>query len=168
MPNRPHGRARTTPGSAPSAICDRCGFLYNLDDLVFQYDFQGGSTPQKLNILVCTRTCLDALNYNNMLLILPPDPPPTFNARPEFFDVDETSWLTTQDEDIIDTQDGENLITSLPNPASTAVVGENSIVEEAAWTITTEDGDQIVTEAGDGNPLNINPNPGTINDSDGS
>lgn len=120
MPNRPHGRASTAPGSSPSAICDRCGFLYNLDDLNWQYDFQGGSTPQRLNLLVCKRTCTDLLNYNQMLLILPPDPSPQFNIRPEFFDVDNTNWLTTQAESILTTQSGVDLIQSIPNPASNA------------------------------------------------
>lgn len=121
MPNRPHGRAGAqVPGKGALGICDRCGFLYYLNDLVWQYDYQGGSTPQNLRLLVCTRTCRDELNHNNQLLIIPPDPPPIFNARPEFYDVDETNWLTTQDEDILTTQSGVELIQSIPNPASEA------------------------------------------------
>ncbi len=120
MPNRPHGRAKLDPALGPWAVCDRCGLWYSQSDLTWQYDFQGGSTPQRLNILVCRRTCLDDYNYNNMLLILPPDPPPQANIRPEFFAVDEDNWLTTQEEEIITTQSGDEIITNLPNPDDTA------------------------------------------------
>ena len=121
MPNRPHGRAGAqVPGKGPLAICDRCGFLYYQQDLVWQYDYLGGAVPQSLGVLVCRRTCLDELNHANQLLIIPPDPPPIFNARPEFYDVDETNWLTTEDEDIITTQSDSELITSIPDPASAA------------------------------------------------
>lgn len=120
MAYRPHGRAKVNPALGPWKCCDRCGLWYSSSDLVFQYDFRGGSVPQNTGWLVCTRTCLDALNYNNMLLIIPPDPPPQFDLRPEAFDVDSTNWLTTQDGDIIDTQSGENLITSIPDPSSNA------------------------------------------------
>lgn len=75
--------------------------------------------PQSLGLLVCV-PCLDDLNFQQKLLILPPDPQPFFNTRPENYAVDETNWLTTEDGDIIDTQDGEDFITSLPNPAYAA------------------------------------------------
>lgn len=120
MPYRPHGRARVNPALGPWACCDRCQMWYSMADLTWQYDFRGGSTPQQLNLLVCRRTCLDELNYNNMLLILPPDPPPQGVIRPEFFDVDESNWLTTQDESILTTQSAVDLIQSIPNPASSA------------------------------------------------
>ncbi len=129
-----------------------------MNRMQFQYDFVGGPTPQNLGILVCP-TCLDDLNYQNMLFILPPDPAPTFNTRPEPYAVDETDWLTTQSGDIIDTQDGAQFITQIPNPADTPVAGADTAVEEAAVNITTEGGLEIVTEEGDGNPLNIQPNP---------
>lgn len=124
----------------------------------FQYDFVGGATPQNLGLLVCP-TCLDDLQYQNMLLILPPDPAPIWNTRPEPYAVDETNWLTTQDGDIITTQDGDPFITTIPNPADTPVVGEDPVAQEAAVFITTESGEIIVTEEGEGNPFNISPNP---------
>src|SRR5262245_34297316 len=123
MPHRPHGRAQVNPYNPSSfAICDRCGFLYNIDDLEWQYDYQGGQTPVNLRLLVCRRTCLDDLNYNNKLLILPPDPMPTFNARPEPYAVDETNWLTTTEDDdiIVTTTTDDPLITSIPNPDTSA------------------------------------------------
>ena len=62
---------------------------YNLPDLVWQYDYVGGSTPINKRLLVCTRTCLDELNFQFALQILPPDPPPLYNVRPEPFTLDE-------------------------------------------------------------------------------
>lgn len=85
----------------------------------FQYDFLGGSVPQSLGLLVCP-TCLDDLSWQQKLLILPPDPPPFFNTRPEPYVVDETDWLTTQDDDIITTQSSELLTPTVPNPADAA------------------------------------------------
>lgn len=92
-----HGRATVDPNNPHAfAVCDRCGFWYNLKDLVWQYDYVGGSTPINLRILVCTRTCLDQINYQFALQILPPDPPPLYNVRPEFFALDEDNDLATQ------------------------------------------------------------------------
>lgn len=129
-----------------------------MNRMAFQYDYLGGSVPQNLGLLVC-ETCTDALNFQQKLLILPPDPAPIFNTRPEPYAVDETNWLTTEDGDIIDTQDGEQFIQSIPNPAPPTVADSTPEVDEAAVNITTEDGTEIVTEQGDGNPLNIDPNP---------
>ncbi len=108
------------PAQGPWAVCDRCGLWYSHADLTWQYDFRGGSVPQARNLLVCRRTCLDDLNYNNMLLILPPDPPPQFNIRPEFFEVDEANWLRTESDDVITTQTGVYIETSIPNPQDNA------------------------------------------------
>ena len=60
---------------------------------------------------------------------------------------------------IIDTEIGTDFITSIPNPSDTAVQNENPVVAEAATNMTTEDGLEIVTESGDGNPMNYEPNP---------
>ncbi len=81
----------------------------------FQYDFMGGSVPQSLGILVCQR-CLDDLNWQQKLLILPPDPMPIFNTRPESYVVDETNWLTTQDGSIFQTQSADTYVTPV-NPS---------------------------------------------------
>lgn len=40
------------------------------------------------------------------------------NTRPETYFVDEMNFLTTQDDDIIETQSGDDFITSIPDPAS--------------------------------------------------
>lgn len=124
----------------------------------FQYDYNGGYQPVNTGYLVCPR-CMDDWNMQRRLLVIPPDPPPLMNTRPENYSIDETNFLTTESGDIIDTQSGEPFIQSLPNPGDTAVAGTSPEVEEAAVNITTEDGDEIVTEQGEGNPLNIEPNP---------
>jgi len=124
---RYHGRAEVNPDNPHAfGVCDRCGFWYNLKDLVWQYEYEGGSTPINKHILVCTRTCLDNLNFQFALQILPPDPPPLYNTRPETFSLDEDSYLATQGTpgtnpvftgDQITTQSGDNITTApLPDP----------------------------------------------------
>lgn len=99
--------------------CDKCGFITQLSKMVWQYDYRGSSIPQNTFILTCGRpTCLDLLNPQDAPFILPPDPLPIFNARPEPYVVDETNWLTTDDGSILATEDGDLFITSNPNPAT--------------------------------------------------
>lgn len=117
----------------------------------FQYDFMGGSSPQSLGLLVCGK-CLDDMNWQQKLLILPPDPRPIFNTRPEPYIVDETSWMTTQDGDIITSETNETFITPIPNPNST-----EGVADQAAVDFETEGGDVIITE--DGVPFDYEPNP---------
>lgn len=71
---RPHGRARTN-AMAPRAhaICQRCGFEYNLTDLQFQWDWQQGPRLRNLMIQVCP-SCLDEPQQSGRTIILPPDP----------------------------------------------------------------------------------------------
>ncbi len=82
--------------------CDRCGLLDSQSRMQFQYDFLGGSVPQNTGFLVCPR-CVDGLNFQRMLLIIPPDPPAIFNTRPEIYSVDETNFMVTEDDDILTT-----------------------------------------------------------------
>lgn len=79
---RPHGRARVD-ANHPSAfaVCDSCSFLYNLDDLKPQRQW-AGTTLQTYNILKCSR-CLDKPQPQLRARILPPDPLPRINPRPE-------------------------------------------------------------------------------------
>jgi hypothetical protein len=113
----------------------------------FQYDYMGGSSPQNLGLIVCGM-CLDDLAFQQKLLILPPDPQPIFNTRPENYVVDETSWLTTQDDSIISAQDGELFITSIPNPsdaANTSVLA--STIRYPSGSVST-----VYLDLFDGNP----------------
>jgi hypothetical protein len=99
--------------------CDRCGFVWNLNRLQFQYAYQGSMMPQNTNMLVCDN-CLDPLNPQDMPYILPPDPLPVYNARPENYDLDESSYLGTQDDDTITTQDDEPITVNIPSPSQAA------------------------------------------------
>ncbi len=155
MAYRWHPRNAETDADNPRAwgTCDRCGFVHNLHKLQWQFSYLGTSQPQNTRFLVCER-CLDPLNPQDMPYILPPDPLPVYNARPEPYLLDETSWLVTQDGEILTTEDGTPIITAIPDPNSTA-----SIADQSAVNLTTEDGEEIVTEEGDGNPIDYEPNP---------
>lgn len=51
---------------------------------------------QNLHILVCD-TCLDIPSIQLKTIILPPDPLPVFNPRPEQYDTEVPSNMTTLD-----------------------------------------------------------------------
>ena len=76
------GRARLNPRK-PSAfgVCDRCGTWYLLNDLGRQFQWTGPAL-QDLGILVCAR-CNDVPQEQFRTVILPPDPVPRINPRPE-------------------------------------------------------------------------------------
>lgn len=81
---RPHGKARVDKRSPRAhAICDRCGFRYAHADL--SWDVQWiGPRLQNLRFLVCP-TCLDKPQEGLRTIVLPQDPVPIINARPENF-----------------------------------------------------------------------------------
>lgn len=87
---RQHGRAIVDSGS-PSAfgVCDRCGFLYNHRDLQWQYQWVG-TKLQNLYRLVCDG-CLDTPQEQLRTIILPLDPVPIMNARPEDYVSDDNA-----------------------------------------------------------------------------
>lgn len=79
---RPHGRAHIDVNNPRAlGVCDFCGFLYNLQNLRWQFEWVG---PQLRNqrMLVC-RTCNDKPQEQLRTIVLPPDPIPVFNPRPE-------------------------------------------------------------------------------------
>lgn len=80
---RPHGRAAISP-TKPRAlgVCDKCGFLYNHHYLKWRTDWRG-TKLQNLRMLICD-SCYDQYQQNGQrTIILPPDPVPIMNARPE-------------------------------------------------------------------------------------
>lgn len=90
--SRPHGKAVVdTSHPEPFAVCDRCGFWYNLPKLSFQYEW-AGTTQVRLGQLVCER-CYDTPQEQLRSLQLPADPPPVPNARTEPFSLDETEVI---------------------------------------------------------------------------
>lgn len=81
---RPHGRVRVNSRSPRgAAICDRTGFAFNHEDLVWQYQW-AGTRLQNLKILVGKRY-LDVPQRQLGTKSLAPDPIPIWNARPEPF-----------------------------------------------------------------------------------
>jgi hypothetical protein len=80
-----------------AAICDRCGFVYNLRNLTWQYEWAGTHLYNE-RILVCTtgNRCADVPQEQFRTIVLPPDPPSLLNARTPDYDYEEqTSRITT-------------------------------------------------------------------------
>jgi len=118
----PSGRARVS-ASRPQAlaICDDCGFTYNLVDLRQRQQWAGVKL-QTFNILVC-RTCWDIPNQQLRTIIIPPDPLPVFNPRPERYSTIVPSFVATESTtfagDDITTEGGDTLIMEIqvvPSP----------------------------------------------------
>lgn len=120
MTYRPHLKYASYDAHAgPWTTCSTCGLIWSQKDMQFQYDFRGGSVPINTGWLRCPK-CITPLTYQQSLLIIPPDPPPFMNTRPEPYTVDETSWLTTEDGDIISTQNSDGFTSNIPNPSQNA------------------------------------------------
>lgn len=106
---RQHGRAKVSARS-PSAwgVCDRCGRWYLLDELRFQYDWRGNRL-QDLYIRVCDR-CNDKPQEQLRPQILPPDPMPRTQPRPEAFAQDDNlqgfTYYTFEDQLLSPTKTG--------------------------------------------------------------
>lgn len=80
---RPHGNASIS-ADRPRAlgICQRCGGMFNLDTLQWQWDWQRGPRLKNLQIKVCL-TCLDVPQQSGRTVTLPPDPVPVAFPLPE-------------------------------------------------------------------------------------
>lgn len=121
MAYRWHPKNAEVDADSPRAwgSCDRCGMIWNLDQLQWQYAYQGSMNPQNTRFLVCPKH-LDPLNPQDAPLILPPDPLPVFNARQGAYTLDEESFLATEDDETITTEDEDPITTNVPNPADIA------------------------------------------------
>ena len=83
---RPHGRAVIDERNPMAlAVCDRCRFLYNHRDLAWQYQWAGPTLMNK-RILVC-QPCMDVPQEQLRTILLPPDPVPVDNPRPEDYNI---------------------------------------------------------------------------------
>lgn len=78
--NKSRGR---TNNRSPRAlgVCDRCGGLWNNIDLKWQVEWQGNQI-QNLRVLVCPR-CYDIPNEQLRSILIPADPVPVSNPRPQ-------------------------------------------------------------------------------------
>lgn len=93
MAYRPHGKyVRVDPGS-PSAVgtCDRCGMLAQLRDLVWDREWSGTAIINR-RFLVHPH-CFTRPNETLRTIVIPTDPDPILNARPENYGVDEAPGL---------------------------------------------------------------------------
>ena len=123
-PWHPTGRARANQSKPQAhAICDRCQFTYNLVDLKWQWIWAGVKL-QNIRLLVCD-TCYDTPQQQLRTIILPPDPLPVINPRPEQYDVIVPSFMATESSSFagsdITTEGGDQLIweirdTPIPDP----------------------------------------------------
>lgn len=92
-------RAALSPSSPrASAICDRCGFQYTIDDLDFQMQYTGIGL-YNTGKLVCDR-CYDTPNAQLLARVVGPDPQPVPNARPRKYSA--TAGLAAQTVLILD------------------------------------------------------------------
>lgn len=86
---RPHSHYRVDPSNPRAkAVCDRCGQHWQLSALVWQYEWSGPRL-QNLRIFVCP-PCLDKPQINLKTFVIPPDPVPVFNPRPERYVQDDS------------------------------------------------------------------------------
>ncbi len=108
-PWHPTGRGRVSQSNPQAlAVCDRCGFTYNHVDLRWQYDW-AGIQLQNRRVLVC-ETCYDKPQENGQrTIIIPPDPLPIMNPRPEAYSEEVPSFASTESGDHMVTADGDNI-----------------------------------------------------------
>lgn len=125
---RPHPRRTTLNVERPVAwgTSDRSGFVGNHDRMLFQFQW-AGSKLINTGLLVHADE-YDQPNEQFRTLILPADPDPLFNARPEPLTIDQTDWLTTgirgAGGDILATQSGTLLVTQ-PSATEAETEGTN-------------------------------------------
>lgn len=116
----PTGRARVNSRSPEAqGVCDRCYLNFSLRDLKWQHQWSGMKL-QNMRLLVC-KECLDVPQIQLKTIIIPPDPVPVLNPRPESYDVTVNNFLETQAGQSLATEDGQAIIweyqdTPLPDP----------------------------------------------------
>lgn len=99
------GRARTSSRSPQAhAICDRCGGRYNHVNLSWQFDWAGAKVVNR-RILVCAK-CIDRVNPQLRSLIIPADPVPIRNPRPEDFIGAATNYRVTSGQNTVNAETG--------------------------------------------------------------
>lgn len=114
------GRARISRTNPEArGVCDRCGFMYSLNYLRYQYQW-AGTKLQNLRLRVCD-TCMDVPQEQLRAIILPPDPVPVMDPRPERYSGEVVSYLQTVEGPSLLTEDGQAIIwqieiTPVPDP----------------------------------------------------
>lgn len=126
----PTGRARVNARSPEAqACCDRCYLNFSLSDLNWQTQWAGDKL-QNLRLRVCCE-CLDVPQIQLKSIIIPADPVPVLNPRPEAYSETVPSFVATESGtfqgDDLTTQDGDRIIwedetTPLPDPNNPAII----------------------------------------------
>ena len=73
-------------------VCDGCGFWTMHPSMVEKKEFRGGSAPVGTGFYVCG-VCDDVPNPYYSKMVLPPDPIPIKNPRPENYSLDPSPML---------------------------------------------------------------------------
>lgn len=137
---RPHGRAKVSSRNPRAfAICDRCGFLYNHNQLSWQFDWAGASLINK-RILVC-QTCNDVPQQQLRAIVVPADPVPIQNPRIQDYAVAETNTRATSGQNTVDPKTGIPVIN-----------GDTRITQDDKVRVTQQTGEP---------PGGLNQRPGT-------
>ncbi len=94
---RPHPRRAQVDPSHPEAwaTCDRSGFVGLHRNMCWQYEWAGLELVNK-HILVYP-DMLDEPQRQLGTIVLPPDPTPIFNARPEQYYIEEQTYRIQED-----------------------------------------------------------------------
>src|SRR5438270_451892 len=89
---RPTSRFTVNP-QAPRArgVCEKCGQHWQLTQLKWNYEWVGPRL-QNQRVLVCP-PCNDKPNQNLRTIVIPPDPVPIMNARPENYVSDDNGTI---------------------------------------------------------------------------
>lgn len=124
-PWHPTARARVSARSPEAqGCCDRCYLNYSLRDLTWQYEWAGVKL-QNLRLLVC-KECLDVPQPQLKSIVIPADPTPVLNPRPEQYDVTVPSFLEAENQAALLTEGGQAILwestdTPLPDPNNPAL-----------------------------------------------
>lgn len=105
------------------AICDGCGFLVQHNTLREKMEYRGGASPVGTGFLVCPR-CDDVPNPYGRIQVLPPDPVPVRNPRPDIYP---TWYLTTESGELL--TDEEDQIFAINGDANVLVAD----LEDTTW-----------------------------------
>lgn len=139
---RPHPRYAETDPSFPSGwgTCERCGFVWNLRRLDWQFEFRGTRLDNTRH-LVCPH-CLDEPQRQLGTIFIPPDPLPLLNARPENYTIDEQTFRVTQLGQQRYTMDGTPRIES--NVQSGSGYSQGLATDKPGMLVITTDGGQQI------------------------
>lgn len=128
---RATGRASVSASNPRAfAICDRCGFLYNHHQLSWQFDYAGAYLVNK-RLLVCA-SCNDTPNEQLRAIVIPPDPVPIQNPRPQNYAAPATDARQTSGQNTIDP------ITGLPIQK-----GDKRVTQDDATRVTQQTGEPV-------------------------